>query len=82
MRNIKLDITASIDGFIAPIDGSFEWLIACPRPSVNDYRALMDSIDTVLMGGNTYRDLLCMYIIWPYEDQTTYVVTHEPILKR
>jgi dihydrofolate reductase len=82
MRKIKLYIAASIDGFIAPPDGDLDWLVNTPRPSQSDYQSFLDSVDTVIIGGNTYRNMFCMDIIWPYKDKITYVVTRNPIIKK
>lgn len=82
MKKIKLYITASLDGYIAPPDGDLEWLINYPVPSIEDHKNFLDSVDTVLMGGNTYRDMQIMDIIWPYKDKNVYVVTRHPIMKR
>lgn len=78
MKKIKLYITASLDNYIAPLDGDMEWLVDYPRPSKEDYNTFYDSIDTVIMGGNTYLNMFCMDILWPYKDKTTYIVTCKP----
>lgn len=48
-----------------------------PNPSGTDhgYNDLLSSIDTIIMGGKTYRELLAMDILWPYKDKKTYVVS-------
>lgn len=77
MRKIKLYIAASIDGYIARIDGDLDWLMEYPiNPETNyGYNDFYESVDTVIMGGQTYRDILNMDFVWPYKDKTTYVVT-------
>lgn len=82
MKKVKLYIAASIDGFIAPPDGDLDWLVSSPRPSKEDYQTFFDSVDTVVIGGNTYRSMFCMDILWPYKDKTTYIVTRNPILEK
>lgn len=81
MRRIKVYIAASLDGYIARYDGDLDWLVEFPNPSKEDYgyKDFFGSIDTVIMGGRTYRDILCMDVVWPYKDKTTYVVTHNPV---
>ena len=37
---------------------------------------LMDSIDTIIMGGKTYRAVLDMDFEWPYSDKACYIVSH------
>lgn len=80
MKKVKLYIAASIDGYIARPDGDIEWLTGFPNPSKTDYgyKDFFASVDTVIMGGRTYRDVLAMDVIWPYKNKETYVVTHHP----
>lgn len=77
MRKIKLYIAASIDGYIARIDGDLDWLMEYPiNPETNyGYNDFYESVDTVIMGGKTYRDILNLDVIWPYPEQMTYVVS-------
>lgn len=77
MKKIKLYIAASIDGYIARSDGDLDWLTKYPiNPETNyGHDDFYKSIDTVIMGGQTYRDILNMDFVWPYKDKTTYVVT-------
>jgi dihydrofolate reductase len=82
MRKLKLYITASLDGYIAPPDGDMDWLINTPRPSTEDYRNFFDSVDTVIMGGNAYQEMSLIDIILPYKDKIVYVVTRHPIMEK
>lgn len=79
MKKIILDIAASLDGRIAEPDGGLEWLTGFPNPEKTDYgyTDLLASVDTIIMGGRTYRELLNMDVIWPYKQQTSYVITRE-----
>lgn len=84
MKKIKLYITASLDGYIARHDGDLDWLMEFPNPSKEDYgyKEFFASIDTVIMGGRTYRDIMCMDVVWPYKDKATYIITRNPVMKR
>lgn len=77
MGKIILYITASLDQRIAEPDGSLEWLSGFPNPdkSNHNYKDLLASVYTVLIGGRAYRELLNMEVIWPYQKQMTYVVS-------
>lgn len=77
MRKIILYVTASLDQRIAEPDGSLEWLTEFTNPGKIDYgyKDLLASVDTVIIGGRTYRELLNMDVIWPYPEQTAYVVS-------
>ncbi len=80
MKKIKLYITASIDGYIAPSDGDMDWLINTLRPSKEDYQDFFNSVDTVIMGGNAYQEMSLMDIVFPYKDKIVYIVTRHPIM--
>ena len=78
MKKIILCIATSLDQRIANLDGGLEWLAGFPNfPKISyGYNDLLALVDTVIMGGRTYRELLNMDIIWPYKELQTYVVTH------
>jgi hypothetical protein len=47
-----------------------EWLTGVPNPQKtnSEYNDLLASVDTVLIGGRAYRELLNMEVIWPYQE--------------
>lgn len=77
MRKIKLYIAASIDGYIADINGELDWLSNYPiTPESNyGYDKFFNSVDSVIIGGKSFRDILNMDVIYPYKDKTSYVIT-------
>lgn len=77
MRRIILYIATSIDGYIATPDGGVEWLNEIPNPNKTDhgYNTWLNSIDTVLMGGRTYHEIIGYGVAWPYKDKIAYVVS-------
>jgi len=76
MRSVILYVASSLDGFIAREDGSVDWLDAYESEDGNDYgyQAFLDSVDTLLMGGKTYRQVLG-FGPYPYSDKRGYVFT-------
>ncbi|MCK9436866.1 MAG: hypothetical protein M0Q12_06655 [Synergistaceae bacterium] len=60
MKKIILFMAVSLDSYIAEPDGSLEWLTSFPNPEKTDYghNDFLSAIDTVIMGGRTYRELL------------------------
>ena len=78
MKKIKLFIASSIDGYIATPNGDLEWLTEHPNPKQIDcgFNEFLSKIDTVIMGGHTYRNFLCMDIIWPYKSKKIYVISN------
>ncbi|MDH6357017.1 dihydrofolate reductase family protein [Parabacteroides sp. PF5-9] len=78
MKKIILYIAASLDQRIAEPGGELDWLTGFSNPEKADYgyKELSASVDTVIMGGRTYREILNMDVIWPYSEQTAYVVSH------
>ncbi|MFN0202619.1 MAG: dihydrofolate reductase family protein [Bacteroidia bacterium] len=77
MRKVILYIATSLDGKIARLDGNLDWLEQFPNPDKNDYgyQALLNEVDTVLMGYKTYKYVLDMGIENPYPDKQNYVFT-------
>ena len=79
MVEIVYYVAASLDGFIATLDGGVDWL---PRlePDGEDfgYRAFFDSVDGLVMGRTTY-DKTRRHAAWPYPHKPCWVFTHRPL---
>lgn len=75
-----LYIATSLDNFIAKPDGNIDWLTSFPQPSKGDYgyQALLESIETIVMGRKTYEELLSFGGDWPYPNLLTYVISTNP----
>jgi dihydrofolate reductase len=74
---ISVFVGASIDGFIARTDGSFDFL----DPFGNEehgYTEFIAGIDALVIGRATY-DLVMSFDSWPYGERRVVVVTHRPI---
>lgn len=77
MKKIILYIAASIDGRIAePKDGT-EFLSGYPITEAMDYgyKEFYNSIDTIVMGGRSWREMDAMDAMGSYKDKTVYVVS-------
>ncbi|MBX0333486.1 dihydrofolate reductase family protein [Pontibacter sp. HSC-14F20] len=76
MRKIILYIAVSTDGYIARSDGNIDWLHD-KKYNIPDedfgYTAFLQTIDTTLMGHNTYREILGFEMPFPYPELTNYV---------
>ncbi len=77
MRKVHLYITSSIDGYIARENGSVDWLF---EEGEYGYENFVSKIDTVIMGGETYRWVLDSGFDWPYRDQKSFVITRNKTL--
>ncbi|MBK7867705.1 MAG: dihydrofolate reductase [Ignavibacteriales bacterium] len=77
MKKIKLYIAASLDGYIARPDGDLDWLTKAPNPEKDDfgYNTFLESVDTTLMGNETYKWLLNEGVEDPYPGLKNYVFT-------
>ncbi|MFT8426008.1 MAG: dihydrofolate reductase family protein [Liquorilactobacillus sp.] len=75
MRKVILSIAMSLDGFIAKPDGNVDWLRNVPNPEKIDYgfSEFYKTIDTTLMGNNTYKEILGFGIPFPFPDKKNYV---------
>lgn len=80
MRKISLFIAMSLDGYIADSKGDVDWLNGQgnDNENIDTYSEFTKSIDTILMGWNTYHQVVTELSPqeWVYNDFTTYVITH------
>lgn len=74
MRPLILFVATSLDGHIARRDGGIDWLFDDGDYGMSEFYA---SIDTTLMGGETYRLALKLGMA-VYPDKTNYVFTRQP----
>lgn len=83
MRKIKLYIATSLNGKIARLDGSVDWLESIPNPDKTDYgyAEFYDSVDTTIQGNNTYKQIISWGIDFPYTGKKNYVFTKNQVLK-
>lgn len=80
MRKVILFIAMSLDGYIADSHGKVDWLSGQGCEEEEDaYTAFTKGIDTVLMGWNTYDQIVSELSPseWVYEKFHTYVITHK-----
>ncbi len=71
-------IATSIDGYIAREDGSLDWLVDTSGEESGEdygYAAFMDTIDTVLLGRNTF-DVVAGMDQWPYTGKRVVVCSN------
>ena len=79
MRELILYTTVSLDGYLAPVYGGLDMLITISNPERDDYgkNQFFDSIDTIIMGGNTYYELSCIDVEMPFKDKNIYVISQK-----
>lgn len=70
MRKIILNLAVSLDGYIAGPNGEYDWCLTDADYGMTDF---LESVDSTLMGGKSYR-LLLEYGP-PYPEFTNYVFT-------
>ena len=73
----RLYYAASIDGYIADVDGGVKWLerFKTSTPGFDDF---FSSIDTVILGRGTY-DQVWTFGEWPYAGKRTMLLTSRPV---
>lgn len=81
MKQVTLFIAISLDGYIADRLGGVDWLSGTGTEDTDSYDAFIRGIDTVIMGGNTYRQIITQLSpeTWPYPELESYVVTRHSI---
>lgn len=78
---ISVFIAASVDGFIARLDGSLDWLTDGKDADKNEdygYQELMDTVDVLVMGRNTYETVVS-FDSWPYGEKSVVVLSSRPV---
>jgi len=77
MRKIILSLAVSLDGYIAKPNGDVEWLKKVPNPNKLDYgfSEFYKTIDTTIMGNNTYKEILGFNIPFPFQDKENFVIS-------
>jgi dihydrofolate reductase len=77
MRKVILSLAMSLDGFIAKPDGNVEWLKKVPNPDNTDhgFGEFYKTIDTTIMGHNTYKEILGFGIPFPFQDKKNFVIS-------
>ena len=80
MRRILLYLGVSLDGYVADRAGSVDFLDRATAEGAFQYESFVTRVDTVLMGGRTYRQVAEELSpgSWPYEGLETVVFTHRP----
>ena len=78
MRTVTLMMAVSLDGYIADPAGGIAWLPEEEREGPDSYGAFIRGIDTVVMGWNTYHQVVTELSPnqWPYEGLECLVATH------
>ena len=79
---VSVFIATSLDGYIARPNGDIDWLDAANAtvPDGEDfgYDALMQTVDALVMGRNSYEKVLS-FDSWPYGDTPVTVLSRNPI---
>jgi dihydrofolate reductase len=75
MAQVVYYVASSIDGFIAPDDGSLDWLAPFSASGADHgYTAFYASVDALVVGSRTYEQMLT-FGGWPHLDRPTTVMT-------
>ena len=70
-------VGTSLDGFIARVDGRFDFLPA-DGGEPHGYREFFDSVDALVIGRKTFETVLA-FETWPYEGKPVFVLSSRPL---
>lgn len=77
-----LYIATSVDGYVADVEGSVDWLAEFETGSADEgvegFSEFFDTVDCLVMGSATYEQVLG-FGEWPYGDKPTYVFTQRDL---
>ena len=84
MRKIILYIATSLDSKIADENGGVDWLNNFANTDNSDYgyAKFYTSLDTIIMGNSTYKQILGFDIDFPYKSHKCYVFTKDKTLQK
>lgn len=76
MTKVTVFLGLSLDGYIAGPNNELDWLNCCQTdpPEDSGFHDLINSIDCMIMGRNTYDTILPLGV-WPYEGKRVIVLT-------
>jgi dihydrofolate reductase len=69
-------VGTSLDGFLARLDGAFDFLPEDSEP--HGYDEFMASVDTLVIGRKTFETVLA-FAFWPYGDKRVVVLSGSPL---
>lgn len=77
---IRVYIAVSLDGFIARLDGSIDWLVNHPVPEGQDFgfAEFFESVDALVMGSGTF-EMARSFGMWPYGKKPVVVMSHRTL---
>ncbi|WP_320338896.1 MULTISPECIES: dihydrofolate reductase family protein [Burkholderia] len=80
---VSVFLALSLDGFIAGENDDLSWLepFSSDSPDDTGYTALMNGIDVIVMGRNTY-DTVINFDPWPYAGKRMVVMTRRELASR
>jgi dihydrofolate reductase len=70
-------VGTSLDGFIARLDGSFDFL-AVAEGEPHGYEEFIATVDAIVMGRNTY-EVVRPFATWPYGTKPVFVLSTRPL---
>lgn len=75
-RKVIVYIAASLDGFIAGPDGDLSFLSQVEKEGEDyGYADFIKTVDTVILGKNTYDKVASMGYAFPHADREAYIIT-------
>ena len=81
MTKCSVFIATSLDGFISRKDGSIDWLneanAVVPEGEDCGYAAFMSTVDALVMGRNTFEQVLSFDGKWPYGSTPVIVLSRQ-----
>lgn len=78
MSYVTLQLALTLDGYIARLDGSVDFLDDINPSFKDEFKEFIKSIDTIIMGRGTYEKMLEFGEI-PFNDKKIYVLTSKDL---
>ena len=75
---VSVFVGTSLDGFIARLDGTFDFLSAHGGEEPHGYEEFFATVDAVVMGRNTF-EVVAAFPSWPFEGKRVVVLSARPV---
>ncbi|WP_125568169.1 dihydrofolate reductase family protein [Companilactobacillus insicii] len=81
MRKVVFYGATSLDGYLADQNYSLDWLFKYDDEKImrESYQPFFEHVDTIIMGRQTYDDLMSMSDEFPYPNNEVFVLSHRKI---
>lgn len=82
MSKVKLNLAITLDGYIARLDNTVDYLQSPTEAGIKSFNEFLDSVDTIVMGSTSYDQLVELEKTnTPFKNHKKYVLTSQEYME-